>query len=76
MRLEEARRLVGSEDLVVVQYPGRGVSGGLFDVTVDPGLPVDSLVRVRLAAVGADATLVGETLSIPEPPARIGYHRG
>lgn len=76
MRLEEARRLVGSEDLVVVQYPGRGVSGGLFDVTVDPALPVDSLVRVRLTAVGEDATLVGETLSTPEPPARMGYHRG
>lgn len=76
MRLEEARRLVGSEDLVVVQYPGRGVSGGLFDVTVDPALPVDSLVRVCLTAVGEDATLVGETLSTPEPPARMGYHRG
>ncbi|HBO61631.1 MAG TPA: 2-methylthioadenine synthetase, partial [Olsenella sp.] len=60
MRLERARELVGSEDLVVVQYPGRGVSGGLFDVEVDPALPVDSLVRVRLASVRDDATLVGE----------------
>lgn len=60
MRLERARELVGSEDLVVVQYPGRGVSGGLFDVELDPALPVDSLVRVRLASVRDDATLVGE----------------
>lgn len=62
MRLAEATRLVGAEDLVVVQYPGRAVSGGLFDVAVDPSIPVDSLVRVRLASVRDDATLVGETL--------------
>lgn len=62
MRLAEATRLVGAEDLVVVQYPGRAVSGGLFDVAVDPSIPVDSLVRVRLASVCDDATLVGEAL--------------
>ena len=62
MRLAEATRLVGTEDLVVVQYPGRAVSGGLFDVAVDPSIPVDSLVRVRLASVRDDATLVGEAL--------------
>ncbi|WP_273448534.1 MiaB/RimO family radical SAM methylthiotransferase [Thermophilibacter provencensis] len=62
MRLAEATRLVGAEDLVVVQYPGRAVSGGLFDVAVDPSIPVDSLVRVRLASVRDDATLVGEAL--------------
>ena len=62
MRLAEATRLVGAEDLVVVQYPGRAVSGGLFDVAVDPSIPVDSLVRVRLASVLDDATLVGEAL--------------
>lgn len=62
LRLAEARALVGGEDLVVVQYPGRGVSGGLFDVAVDPALPLDSLVRVRLAGVRDDATLVGEAL--------------
>lgn len=62
MRLAEATRHVGEEDLVVVQYPGRAVSGGLFDVEVDPALPVDALVRVRLAAVRDDATLVGEAL--------------
>ncbi|WP_353653067.1 MiaB/RimO family radical SAM methylthiotransferase [Olsenella uli] len=62
MRLAEAARLVGTEDLVLVQYPGRAVSGGLFDVTLDASVPVDSLVRVRLAAVGADATLAAELL--------------
>ncbi len=62
LRLAEARRLVGARDLVMVQYPGRGVSGGLFDVLVDPALPLDSLVPVRLASVRGDATLVGETL--------------
>ena len=62
LRLAEARRLVGARDLVLVQYPGRGVSGGLFDVLVDPALPLDSLVPVRLASVRDDATLVGEVL--------------
>ena len=62
MRLAEARRQVGSRDLVVVQYPGRGVSGGLFDVLLDPSVPVDSLVPVRLTDVRDDATLVAELL--------------
>ena len=62
MRLAEARCQVGSRDLVVVQYPGRGVSGGLFDVLLDPSVPVDSLVPVRLADVRDDATLVAELL--------------
>lgn len=59
MRHAEAERLVGTEQLVVVQYPGRGISGGLFDVLVDPSAPVDSLVRVRVSAVRDDGTLVG-----------------
>ena len=62
MRLAEARRQVGSRDLVVVQYPGRGVSGGLFDVLLDPSVPLDSLVPVRLTDVRDDATLVAELL--------------
>lgn len=59
MRLAEARRLVGTEGLVVVQSPGRAVSGGLFDVVVDRAHEVDSLVRVRFADVHSDSTLVG-----------------
>ena len=62
MRLAEARSLVGEKDLVVVQYPGRGVSGGLFDVALDASVPVDSLVSVRLTGVAADATLTAELL--------------
>ena len=62
LRLAEARRLVGEKDLVVVQYPGRGVTGGLFDVTLDPSVPVDSLVPVRLVGVSSDATLAAELL--------------
>lgn len=68
MRAERARALVGTDDLVVVQAPGRAVSGGLFDVLVDPALPEDSLVRVRLAGVAADGvTLEGTALSTLSP---------
>ena len=62
MRTQAARELVGSEDLVVVQYPGRGVSGGLFDVLVDPSVPVDDLVRVRLASCDSRGVLSGVVL--------------
>mgnify|MGYP002516857153 CR=1 FL=1 len=62
LRHEEAARLVGTEGLVVVQYPGRGVDGGLFDVQVDPGVPVDSFIRVRHTGVRDDGTLVAEQL--------------
>ena len=62
LRLAEASRLVGERDLVVVQYPGRGVSGGLFDVLLDSSVPVDSLVPVRLTDVRDDATLLAELL--------------
>ena len=57
MRLAEARALVGSEDLVVVQAPGAGITGGLFDARLDETIPVDSLVPVRIASVDETATL-------------------
>ena len=57
MRHAQAMRCVGGEELVVVQYPGRGVSGGLFDVLVDDSIPVDALVRVRVRGVLEDGTL-------------------
>ena len=57
MRLDQARRCIGNDELVVVQAPGRGVSGGLFDVVLDEGHRVDSLVRVRVRDVLPDATL-------------------
>ena len=59
MRLAEAKKLVGATDLALVQYPGRAVSGGLFDVAVDPSYALDSLVPVRFDSVRDDATLVG-----------------
>lgn len=58
MRSQEAARLVGKKDLVVVQYPGRAVSGGLFDVEVDPTVPTDTLLPVVFGDVRADGTLV------------------
>ncbi len=62
MRLAEAQALVGADDLVVVQAPGVGITGGLFDARLDETVPVDSLVPVRIASVGEDATL---TCAIP-----------
>ena len=61
LRREEASRLVGTDDLVVVQYPGRAVSGGLFDVSVDPSIPLDSLVRVHFSSLTEAGVLVGST---------------
>ena len=58
MRHEQALAHVGREELVVVQYPGRGVTGGLFDALVDPKIELDSLVRVRVSSVMDDGTLV------------------
>lgn len=58
MRLAEAHALVGARDLVVVQAPGVGVSGGLFDVQLDAEARVGSLVTVRVTSVRDDATLV------------------
>ena len=62
MRLTEAKKLVGTTDLALVQYPGRAVSGGLFDVAVDPAYALDSLVPVRFESVRDDATLTGVAL--------------
>ena len=59
MRRDEAADLVGVDDLVVVQYPGRGVSGGLFDVRVPEEVPLDTLLPERLSEVLPDGTLVG-----------------
>lgn len=58
MRHDQAARRVGQEELVVVQRPGKGVTGGLFDVRLDASVPVDALVRVRIGAVMEDGTLV------------------
>ncbi len=43
MRFDAAKKLVGTCDNVVVQYPGKGISGGLFDVRFDPANELDEL---------------------------------
>ncbi len=69
MRAEEAARLVGQGDLVVVQYPHRGVTGGLFDVALDRDVPLGSLVRVRVTGADAQGTLVATVLDATGPDA-------
>lgn len=59
MRQAEAGRMVGSEQLVLVEHEGRGVTGGLFDLHLDPSVPVGSLVRARVCSVLDDASLLG-----------------
>lgn len=58
MRLAEARSLVGTRDRVVVQAPGAGVTGGLFDAVLDDAVPAGSLADVRVTGYRDDATLV------------------
>lgn len=62
MRAEEAGRLVGEEELVLVQAKGRGVTGGLFEATVDPACPVDALERMRIVSSDEKGQLVAERL--------------
>lgn len=59
MRRAEAERMVGSEQLVLVEQEGRGVTGGLFDLHLDPSVPAGSLVRARVCSVFDDASLLG-----------------
>lgn len=59
MRLEQARALVGTEQDVLVQAPGRAITAGLFDCQVNSSLATDSFVRVRIASALDDATLIG-----------------
>ncbi|KXB62515.1 MiaB/RimO family radical SAM methylthiotransferase [Olsenella sp. DNF00959] len=62
MRRQSASARVGSEELAVVQYPGRAVTGRLHDLLVDPSAPLDALVRARVTSVMDDGTLVGTLL--------------
>ena len=57
MRREQAHLRVGKDELVVVQRPGRGVTGGLFDALVDDGFPVDAIVPVKVKSVMEDGVL-------------------
>ena len=62
MRRQSALGRVGAEELALVQYPGRAVTGRLHDLLVDPAVPLDALVRARVRSVMDDGTLVGELL--------------
>ncbi len=57
MRYERACSFVGTDDLVITQAVGRGVTGGLFECTLDQPLASDALVPVRIARAAEDATL-------------------
>ncbi|SEH61697.1 MULTISPECIES: MiaB/RimO family radical SAM methylthiotransferase [Atopobiaceae] len=57
MRLAAARRLVGTEQLVLVQATGAGVTGGLFDVVVDRDIEPDTFARLTVSSAAADGTL-------------------
>lgn len=60
MRASEAARHVGERDHLLVEYPGRAVSAGLFDVLVDPRVSVGSYVPGRITGVRDDGTLTAE----------------
>jgi threonylcarbamoyladenosine tRNA methylthiotransferase MtaB len=57
MRHAEAQALVGSDDLVVVQASGTGITGGLFDAKVDEDIPIDALVPVRIVGIEGSSVL-------------------
>ncbi len=59
LRLAEAQRLVGKDDLALVEFGGCAVSGGLFDVELAADVEPGSLVAVRLTEARPDGTLVG-----------------
>lgn len=62
MRRQQADLCLGREELVVVQSQGRGISGGLFDVLLDPCVPVGSLVRVVPHSICEDFSLDARTI--------------
>ncbi len=41
------KKLVGTCDNVVVQYPSRGISGGLLMSRIDPTIELDELIAMR-----------------------------
>lgn len=57
MRKHCASMCLGREERVLVQSPGRAITEGLFDVLVDPQLPVNSMHTVRPHTILDDATL-------------------
>ncbi len=57
MRHDQAALHVGEVDRVLVEYPGRGVTSGLFDVMVGGNPTLGDLVSARIVSVAADGTL-------------------
>lgn len=72
MRREAAMARVGHEELVLVQEPGRGVTGGLFDAIVDTGCPGE-LVRARVTACDGELLDARPSAGSPSEP---GIHAG
>lgn len=62
MRRQQAELCLGREELIVVQSEGRGTSGGLFDVLIDPCVSVGSLVRVVPHSICEDLSLDARTI--------------
>lgn len=62
MRYEQAKKLIGQTDRVLVQGVGYGVTSGLFDVHLDKQTCLDTLVDVRILSVMKDASLLVERL--------------
>ena len=58
MRLDAARARVGKVELVTMEYPEQGVSGGLFDVRVKGHRPGE-LVSVGITATDGDVLVAG-----------------
>lgn len=61
MRHAQAKLCVGYPQEVVVQEAGRGISGGLFDVFVDPAYEVGSMVSVIPHSLSDDTSLDART---------------
>ncbi len=62
MRFACARSRIGQEELALVQYPGRAITGGLLDAFIDESVPVDQLVRVKVVDVTNNAMLVTQRI--------------
>lgn len=57
LRLSEAKARVGTNELVLVQVPGSGVTGSLFDARLNIAAEPGMLVPVSVASVENDGTL-------------------
>lgn len=62
MRQSQAKALVGTKQLVVVQTPGKGVTGGLFDAAFDKNIPLDVLVPMEVISVMPKGVLLCKRL--------------